>query len=81
MYSQHEYLPNESGACTNYWFNNSGKKVICRSTQASSVLHISYEAEFREMHWHDGRDCMCFESEDGPDYYEAMKAYVASRKA
>lgn len=56
-----------------------GRCTICGSTQRSSVLHDDPESDFRMMHNHGGRDCMCFEDEDGPSYYEAMKAYVAGR--
>lgn len=28
-----------------------------------SVLHWDEEADFREAHYHDGGDCMCFERE------------------
>ena len=35
---------------------------------------------FTERHHHDGGDCMCFESEQGPSYHEALAAYVGGRR-
>ena len=72
----HTYEPDDTGRCTSGWTNDNGKWIECRSTQRSSVLHDDAEASFREMHDHGGGDCMCFESEDGPSYYEAMRMYV-----
>jgi hypothetical protein len=75
----HEYEPDENGRCTNGWYNARDEWIECRSTQRSSVMHDDPEAEFRSMHDHNGGDCMCFEMDDGPSYYEAMRAYVAER--
>jgi hypothetical protein len=75
----HTYEPGEDGRCQSGWYNDDGKWIECGSRQRSSVLHDDPEAEFRERHDHGGGDCMCFESEDGPSYYEAMKAFVAGR--
>jgi len=72
----HTYEPDDTGRCTSGWTNDSGKWIECRSTQRSSVLHDDAEASFREMHDHGGGDCMCFEDEDGPSYYEAMRQFV-----
>lgn len=75
----HEYDPDETGRCTSGWYNDSGEWIKCGSSQRSSVLHDDPEAEFRERHWHGGGDCMCFENDDGPSYYEAMEAYKKGR--
>jgi hypothetical protein len=75
----HTYEPDDDGRCTSGWYNNYGKWVKCNSTQKSSVLHDDKEAEFRSMHDHGGGDCMCFEMDDGPSYYEAMQAYVKGK--
>lgn len=72
----HTYEPDETGRCTSGWVNDSGRWVECNSTQSYSILHDDPEAAFREMHNHGGRDCMCYEDEDGPSYYEAMQMYV-----
>ena len=68
MEAIHTYEPDGQGRCQS-----------CGSTQRSSVLHDDPEAEFRERHNHGGGDCMCFESEDGPSFHEAMKKYVENR--
>lgn len=74
--AMHTYEPDETGRCTSGWTNNNGEWIKCRSPQKSSVLHDDPEADFRERHYHGGGDCMCFESEDGPSYYEAMEKFV-----
>ena len=35
------------------------------------------ESEFRSGHGHGGFDCMCFEDDAGPSFFEAMGAYVS----
>lgn len=75
----HTFRPDKTGRCMNGWYNGRGEWIECRSTQRSSVLHDDAESEFRQMHDHGGGDCMCFESEDGPSFYEAMDAYVKGR--
>jgi hypothetical protein len=72
----HTYEPDDMGRCTGGWYNDEGEWVACHSTQRSSTLHDDLEASFREMHDHGGGDCMCFESEYGPSYHQAMRAYV-----
>ena len=72
----HTYTPDAGGRCTSGWYNRRDEWVECRSTQRSSVLHDDAESEFRELHDHNGGDCMCFEDPDGPDFHEAMAAYV-----
>jgi len=72
----HTYLPDAEGRCTSGWYNDRLEWVACRSTQRSSVLHDDPEAAFRQLHHHDGGDCMCFEDESGPTYHQAMAAYV-----
>lgn len=72
----HTYQPDSDGRCTSGWTNDSGRWAPCGSTQRSSVLHDDAEAEFRQMHDHGGGDCMCFEDEDGPDFYQAMNEYT-----
>jgi hypothetical protein len=74
--NRHTYDPDSTGRCTNGWYNNSGRWIKCNSAQAASVLHDDPAADFRQAHDHGGGDCMCFESEDGPSYSEAMAAYV-----
>lgn len=59
----HTYEPNGDGRCQSGWYNARSEWVECRSTQQSSVLHDDPEADFRQSHWHDGGDCMCFEFE------------------
>jgi hypothetical protein len=76
----HTYRPDSEGRCTSGWYNYRGDYIPCRSTQRSSVLHDDPESDFRQMHDHDGGDCMCFEAEDGPSYHEAMKMYVEERE-
>lgn len=76
----HTYQPDDKGRCRSGWYNDEGKWINCRSTQRSSVLHDDPEAEFRQMHDHSGGDCMCFEMDDGPSFYEAMDEYVKSRR-
>lgn len=78
-YSPHTYEPDANGRCQWLWWDSSGYARTCNSTQRSSVMHDDPETEFRERHWHGGGDCMCFESEDGPSYYEAMRNYVEAR--
>ena len=75
----HTYAPGLFGRCQNGWWNDDGKWIACLSPQRASVLHNDAEAEFRQMHDHGGGDCMCFEDEDGPSYYDAMEAYVKGR--
>lgn len=75
----HHYEPDETGRCRNGWWNQRGEWIECRSTQRASVLHDDPEAEFRQMHWHDGRDCMCFEDENGPTHQEALRTFVKAR--
>jgi hypothetical protein len=75
----HTYDPDEEGRCKSGWYNESGKWIPCRSTQRSSVLHDDPESEFRQMHDHGGGDCMCFEDENGPSFYEAMAQFVKER--
>lgn len=72
----HSYEPDSSGKCTSGWVNSRGEWINCGSYQKSSVLHDDPESDFRQMHYHGGGDCMCFEDENGPSYYEAMRAYV-----
>lgn len=79
MYAVHTYEPGDTGRCTSGWYNDTGKWIACGSSQRSSTLHDDPEAEFREMHWHDGRDCLDFEDPDGPTYSEALAAFVAGR--
>jgi len=78
MYNEaiHTYTPDATGHCRSGWVSNNGNWINCNSTQRSSVLHDDPEADFRERHYHGGGDCMCFENEDGPSYYEAMRMYV-----
>jgi len=58
----HEFDPDpDTGKCRGGWQNTRGQWVFCLSSQRSSVLHWDEEAEFRQMHWHGGGDCMCFE--------------------
>ena len=78
-YVPHTYQPDDNGRCQWPWVNSAGQPRKCNSTQRSSVMHDDLEAEFRSRHWHGGGDCMCFESEDGPSYYEAMRNYVEAR--
>jgi len=78
--SIHTYEPDADGRCISGWVNDAGQWVKCRSTQRSSVLHDDPDAEFRQMHDHGGGDCMCFEDERGPSYYEAMDAYAKRAK-
>ena len=75
----HTFEPDETGHCTSGWYNNSGRWIACTSTQRSSTLHDDPESEFRQRHDHGGGDCMCFEDDDGPSYYEAMDAFVQAR--
>lgn len=74
----HTYAPDAEGRCTSGWYNGRDVWVECRSTQRSSMLHDDAEAEFREMHDHAGRDCMCFET-DPRGFYGAMDDYVKGR--
>ena len=78
-YYRHTYEPNGTGHCQWAWTDSSGRDRVCNSTQRSSVMHDDPEADFRQAHDHGGGDCMCFESEDGPSYYDAMADYVNSR--
>jgi len=78
--SIHTYEPDANGRCTSGWANDAGQWVPCRSTQRSSTLHDDPDADFRERHDHGGGDCMCFENEDGPSYYEAMEANREGRE-
>jgi hypothetical protein len=71
----HKYVPDADGRCTSGWYNDQQEWVPCGSSQRSSVLHDDPESEFRQMHDHGGGDCMCFESEDGPSFYEAMEDF------
>jgi hypothetical protein len=59
--AMHVYEPDGDGRCQSGWLNEHGDHVSCRSSQRSSVLHYDEDAEYRESHWHDGGDCMCFE--------------------
>jgi len=79
-YHRHTYQPDASGRCQWPWVDSSGKDRVCNSWQRSSVMHDDPEADFRERHWHGGGDCMCFENEDGPSYYEAMRAFVEASR-
>lgn len=72
----HTYQPDADGRCTAGWYNDSENWVPCGSSQRSSVLHDDLEAEFRQRHDHGGGDCMCFEDEEGPSFWEAMKEYA-----
>ena len=74
----HTYEPNDVGRCQSGWFNDLGRWIHCGSSQRSSVLHDDAESDFRQKHYHDGGDCMCFEAEDGPTYQEALDEYVNS---
>lgn len=76
----HTYEPDADGRCTSGWSNDRGEWINCRSTQRASTLHDDAEAEFRQRHDHGGGDCMCFEMEDGPSYYEAMDDYTGKKK-
>jgi hypothetical protein len=72
----HTYRPDAEGRCQGGWVSErSGEWVPCGSRQRSSVLHDDPEAAFREQHDHGGGDCMCFEDDNGPTFYEAMEAY------
>ena len=75
----HTYEPDDDGRCQSGWYNGRGEWIKCGSRQRSSVLHDDPESDFRQMHDHGGGDCMCFEDENGPSYYEAMQAYIARR--
>jgi hypothetical protein len=75
----HKFDPDDTGVCRGGWFTNGGRWVPCRSTQRSSVMHDDPESEFRSRHYHNGGDCMCFES-DPRGYDGAMADYVASRQ-
>jgi hypothetical protein len=79
--SIHTYDPGPDGKCQ-AWVHTSMSRVgrVCGSTQRSSVLHDDPDSEFRQMHDHGGGDCMCFENEDGPSYYDALKAYREARR-
>lgn len=77
----HTFDPDATGRCRSGWFNDSGEWVACRSTQRSSVLHDDAESDFRERHWHGGGDCMCFEDDNGPSYWEAMDAFGKGRSS
>lgn len=78
MYAMHTYEPDASGRCQSGWYNDRGQWVPCGSSQRSSVLHDDPESAFRQMHDHGGGDCMCFEDDSGPSYYEALDAYVGA---
>lgn len=78
MNAIHAYEPDATGRCTSGWYNDHGERIVCRSTQRSSTLHDDPESDFRQMHDHNGGDCMCFE-EDPRGFYGAMADYVASR--
>lgn len=78
-YYRHTYQPGETGMCEWEWWSSDGELRLCRSTQRSSVMHDDPESDFREMHDHGGGDCMCFESEWGPSYREALARYVSGR--
>ena len=61
----HTFDPDpETGKCRGSWMNDRYQRVNCLSSQRSSILHDDPEADHRERHWHDGGDCMCFESDD-----------------
>ena len=71
----HEFCAGPDGKCLSGWQNKHGQWVTC-GLERWSVLHNDLESEFREMHWHGGGDCMCFEDDLGPSYHEAMEEYV-----
>ena len=78
----HTFEPDpQTGKCTSGWRNDTGEWVACGSRQRSSVLHDDPESDFRQLHDHGGGDCMCFENEDGPSYYEAMENYVKEARS
>lgn len=58
----HIYRPDDTGRCTSGWWNTLGKWVDCPMRQKDSSLHDDPQSGDREFHWHDGGDCMCFES-------------------
>jgi len=74
-YYKHDYAPGVTGRCTWQWVDSRGNDRTCGSTQASSVMHYDADADFRELHWHGGGDCMCFENDYGPSYDEAMASF------
>jgi hypothetical protein len=76
--SIHTFQPGPDGRCQARLIRHGMLGATCGSTQRSSVLHDDAEADFRMRHNHGGGDCMCFEDEDGPSFYEAMKQYVDS---
>ena len=69
----HTYRPGSDGRCTSGWYNDQGKYIQCTSSQRSSVLHDDCESDFRQSHDHGGGDCMCFEDDNRPSYYEVMR--------
>jgi hypothetical protein len=78
--SIHTFDPGPDGRCQARLIRHGALGAVCGSSQRSSVMHDDAEADFRMRHNHGGGDCMCFENEDGPSYYEAMKAYVEARR-
>jgi hypothetical protein len=76
--SIHTFEPGADGKCLGLIRRN-GRGIPCNSSQRSSVLHDDPEADFRQRHYHGGGDCMCFEDEDGPSFYDAMRQYAEGR--